>query len=532
LIGRVQEGAIRVPDFQRPLRWGADDVVKLFDSILKGYPVGSLLFWKRHFAASEIRVGSARIQVPATDDGWFVVDGQQRMTALAASLLDLPQHGDTRWDVVFDPRTSSFIHQPGAGAGDTRCVPLRALGDLRRLGRWFRECELSEDEQTRVEAVQQRLLDYEIPVYITETEDVDALRGVFARMNSTGVRMRADEVFQALLGSRGGSKTRRTGVDLDLLQRAADVDGFGQPPRTEILKALLAMSGLDPSKRLDDLGDEAVGRLVGSDDAAEALARTAAFLQAPVEANEPGCGIPAYAFIPYPVAFVLLARWFHLFPEPDAATRRALGQWLWRGVATGVHQRAAVSAMRLQVREIREGEMARSLESLLDAVGDPGSREWSLDPFHAAHAASRVEMIALLSRAPRDRMGPISWRALLSSGGRVAREVFTIAELEGELRKLARTAANRVLLDSRPTHLVTELRSWSWARDRQALESHLIDEAGLHALQTNDRNAFFVQRGARIRALVSSLVSRRAGIGQPRILPVAAYYDAPEDPAA
>lgn len=70
----MQDGAIRVPDFQRPLRWGSDDVVKLFDSILKGYPIGSLLFWKRRFEEQEIVVGTARIKAGALDDGWFIVD--------------------------------------------------------------------------------------------------------------------------------------------------------------------------------------------------------------------------------------------------------------------------------------------------------------------------------------------------------------------------------------------------------------------------------------------------------------------------
>jgi hypothetical protein len=100
LLGRVLEGAIRVPGFQRPLRWQADDVVKLFDSILKGYPIGSLLFWKRGFEAdSDLRIGSATLNVPPVPDGWSIVDGQQRVTALAATLRP-DQRGDVRWEVV------------------------------------------------------------------------------------------------------------------------------------------------------------------------------------------------------------------------------------------------------------------------------------------------------------------------------------------------------------------------------------------------------------------------------------------------
>ncbi len=525
LLGRVLEGAIRVPEFQRPLRWTTSDVVTLFDSILKGYPVGSLLFWKRELAEAEIRVGAAKIQMPAVRDGWLIVDGQQRATALAAALSDLPQGGDSRWDIRFDPKSNQFL--PGcADEGDPhRHVPLRALGDLRRLGHWLRDCGLDEEEQNRVEAVQQRILDYELPAYLLETDDVDALRGVFARLNSTGVRMRADEVFQALLGGVG---SRGAPVDLGALQAAVDLDGFGQPPRTEVLKCVFSMSGLDASKRLDDLGDDTLGKLVGGDDAAEAIRRAVEFLRAPHRGPEPGAALPAYALIPYPVVFVLLARWFHLFPEPDAATRRALASWVWRGIASGVHQQAAGSAMRLQARQIKEGEPLGSLRALLEAVGEPSSREWALEPFHANHAGSRVELLALLSLAPRSPLGEVSWRALLSGGQRVAREIFAAGQVEVSL---ARTAANRVLLDTRHTGLASELRSWSWDRDHEALESHLIDEEGFASLQASrvdrsERERFLQRRASRLSALVSRFLSDRAGLDEPRILPVEAYFDA------
>lgn len=69
LLGKVLAGEIRVPDFQRPLRWRSADVVKLFDSILKGYPIGALLFWKRPAPAdSALRIGGARLAVPALAD--------------------------------------------------------------------------------------------------------------------------------------------------------------------------------------------------------------------------------------------------------------------------------------------------------------------------------------------------------------------------------------------------------------------------------------------------------------------------------
>jgi hypothetical protein len=330
--------------------------------------------------------------------------------------------------------------------------------------------------------------------------------------------MRADEVFHALRGSGSGGK-RQPRLDLAVLQRSSDLDEFGEPPRGEILKAVLAMSGLDPSKRLEELGTAAASRLVRESDAQEALWRAVAFLQAPVDAAEPGAGIPAYAFLPYPVVFVFLARWFHVFPAPAALVRADLSRWVWRGIARAVRQRTR------DVNAIKEDDMTGSIGRLLDAVGESMSADWTLEPFHANHAASRVEMLALLSREPRDRAGPVSWRALLSSGARVAREIFRVARVDEGDRALARTVANRVLLDTNHSNLQAELRRWTWAAQEDALQSHLIDAAGYDDLVAGNVASFLGRRGSRVRSLVTSLLERRAGLGEPRVLPVESYYE-------
>lgn len=526
IIGKVIGGEIRVPDFQRPLRWQATDVARLFDSILRGYPVGSLLFWKHAFEAdTALRIGNARITVPAIRDGWFIVDGQQRITALAAALSDIDHHGDLRWQVRFDPTTNTFL--TGATKQDElpRHVPLSALGDLRRLGHWLRDCELSDAAQTRVEEVQQRLLDYELPAYLMETDNPDGLKGAFARLNSTGVRMRSDEVFQALLGSRS---RHRGPLDLEGMQRACDLNGFGQPPRPEVLKAVLAMSDFDPTRRLEDLGEEALSRLVSETDAIEALQRTVNFLQSGEDPESPGPGIPAYCFIPYPVVFVVLARWFYLFPETDELTRRELSRWLWRGVVSGVHQRAAVSKMRLQVRNVVKDDLEGSLAALLKSVGEPARVDWSLEPFHANHAASRVEILALLAEGPRDQRAPISWQALISDGQRVAREILASSawkNLDGEAQQLAKTAANRALLDARHSGLRAEFKLWNADADRSALESHLIDQQSYQALVDGREDWFVKHRASRVRGVVSTFLTKRAGLGQPRLRPADAYFE-------
>jgi hypothetical protein len=138
------------------------------------------------------------------------VDGQQRTTALSAALLDLDHAGDGRWLAYFDPAEGAFLPGPVQPLRVGQDIPLSVLGDLKRFGRWLREASTLDEELIgRAEEAQQRLLDYSIPAYVVDTEDEQALRGVFARLNSTGARMRADEVFQALLGapSAGGQRS-------------------------------------------------------------------------------------------------------------------------------------------------------------------------------------------------------------------------------------------------------------------------------------------------------------------------------------
>lgn len=524
LIQRVAAGQVRVPHFQRPLRWTAEQVRQLFDSIWRGYPIGSLLFWKRPAGAEVVRVGGASLPAPAVPDAWWVVDGQQRTTALAAALLALDHAGDRRWTLRFVPDDDDPFKvgppTPDRGAFE---VPLADLGELRRLGRWTRQAEVDEAAFERIELAQQRILDYAIPAYVVETDDEAALRGVFARLNTTGSRMRADEVFQALLGSP--SPTARHTLDLNLLQAGCDLEGFGQPPRGELLKAVLAMADLDPTRRLDEFDQDALAALPAQDGAADALSRAIAFLQ-------DACHIPHVRLIPYPVVFVILARWFHVFPDTPEPTRRMLVRWVWRGAATSAHQRAAVSRMREQIHDIRDGDMQGSLDRLLRHVdGQPEEATWNLAPFHSRNARSRIETLALWALSPQTPEGACSLRALID-GDRVAREVFASSDQQGLLeghRTLARTAANRVLLDHHHTGLHTELRRWDAVHDEAALRSHLIDDQAFHALGEQQVGAFLERRAEVLRAWIAEFVTRMAGWDEPVVRPAEAYLDMVEE---
>jgi hypothetical protein len=91
LFNDIEKGIIKIPQFQRDFVWSKDKSAKLIDSIIKGYPIGTFIIWKTKEVLRTIRnIGG--IELPETPKGDFVeyvLDGQQRITSIYASLKGL-----------------------------------------------------------------------------------------------------------------------------------------------------------------------------------------------------------------------------------------------------------------------------------------------------------------------------------------------------------------------------------------------------------------------------------------------------------
>lgn len=91
LISDVEKGQIKIPQFQREFVWEISKSANLMDSIIKGYPIGTFIFWKTKDRLRAVR-DIGKIPLPEPEQGDFVnfvLDGQQRLTSLFASLKGL-----------------------------------------------------------------------------------------------------------------------------------------------------------------------------------------------------------------------------------------------------------------------------------------------------------------------------------------------------------------------------------------------------------------------------------------------------------
>lgn len=81
LLTWVKSGEIAIPEIQRPFVWEATKVRNLLDSLYQGFPVGYLIAWQNPRVKLKDGTTSARKRI--------LIDGQQRVTALMASLLGM-----------------------------------------------------------------------------------------------------------------------------------------------------------------------------------------------------------------------------------------------------------------------------------------------------------------------------------------------------------------------------------------------------------------------------------------------------------
>jgi hypothetical protein len=88
LISNIEQGQIKIPQFQRKFVWSIEETAGLIDSILKGYPIGTFIIWETNDRLRSVR-NIGNFQFPDTPDGntvQYVLDGQQRMTSLYVAL--------------------------------------------------------------------------------------------------------------------------------------------------------------------------------------------------------------------------------------------------------------------------------------------------------------------------------------------------------------------------------------------------------------------------------------------------------------
>ena len=502
LVEKARRGFIRVPKFQRGLSWTKRDVIDLFDSVFHGYPIGSLLLWEHRAPAERVALGHLHIDAPETGQAWSVVDGQQRLTALAASLTaDAAGHRADQFDIYFDPDQQCFVGPEKRAENPQSWVALSELLDGAALGELLLTTHTLDQRRATFE-VARRIREYQVPVYVISTDDETLLRKIFYRVNNTGQPLKWPEIHTALFAKPGRQPSSVT----DVADEIATL-GMGRPDESHLLSAMLAAVGLDPTRALD----EHIER--NRDDVARAAAEAMPALRRTFDFLRSRCAVAHIRLIPHWEPIPVLARFFLVHRDPDPRTLQLFVRWVWRGPLTGEYKLDARTLLRRSV-ECVGGEEHAAIQALLALVPRKPPDKYDVpERFDARTAASRLALLALADLAPRSLEGapaPLSIAAVIEQHDLSA---FLRAETNADIPGVS-SGANRFIHPPCKDFLSRIEDRARLNPNDPVLASHAISPQAAQALAHGTPEAFLRERAETLVAAVDGLRNRLAAWGR------------------
>lgn len=261
LVEDIRRGEIALPEIQRPFVWSPTKVRELFDSMYKGFPVGSLLLWSTGATSATRQIGTGTKESPPR---LLIVDGQQRLTSLFAVLTGTPvirkDYSESRIRIAFHPAEGRFAVTDAAVENDANYISdiTEIWKDHRAtrnsfLGRLSaaRGIELDRKTERDLEDAIDRVRDLQHypfkAVELDATLDEELVAEIFVRINSKGVQLNQADFILTLMSvfDEDGRK------QLEAFSRAAktpSTDGpspynhFIQPKPDQLLRVAVGLA--------------------------------------------------------------------------------------------------------------------------------------------------------------------------------------------------------------------------------------------------------------------------------------------------
>jgi len=244
-------GGFWLPNIQRPFVWREDQIERLFDSIMREYPISTLLVWR---TKSRIRrrkfidnykntIRLTDFYVPEDDKTkLLVLDGQQRLQSLFIGLKgsyekrelyfnvlsgDLVAPEDVRYKFKFlDAEKAAFPWVKFKEIVFSNELSTRiAKSIIRNAGRELTEAETERVEENIAQA-QMQFVSRDLIVYqeLDSVDNTDAYREddvveIFIRANSGGTRLGKSDLLFSLLTSSWEDADERMDELLDDINR-------------------------------------------------------------------------------------------------------------------------------------------------------------------------------------------------------------------------------------------------------------------------------------------------------------------------
>lgn len=346
-INNFEKGLLQVPAFQRNFVWTNEKKLDLFDSIKKGYPIGSVLLWQPFFEKEEFyddfsgdKLGSYPIP-ERSSNSFFILDGFQRLSTLIGCLLHpekAKQKGILRdekewqkeFNIVYNLKEEQF--EINRNSKEFYQVPIYKLVDGKEFFRFqknlFDDDEVNSKYIERYEEISLIFQNYELPninIYggsITEAIDI------FQRLNSTGAPITTDWVINAR--AMGKDISFRLGDKIDnLLVNELTIYNFQNIKRLVILQCITNSFGGVYFDQISKNDNKKLELLVDRPDFIPVTEKTFLAIERAVKFLFEEVIVLNAKYIPYNNQMIFITDFFNKIDLPTQRQIDELKKWFW-----------------------------------------------------------------------------------------------------------------------------------------------------------------------------------------------------------
>jgi len=365
LVSSIEQGQIKIPQFQRDFVWTIQKSAGLIDSIIKGYPIGTFIFWRTKERLRSVRdIGGQVLPEPVAGEFVdYVLDGQQRLTSLFASLkgINLVRENGKKDDfskIFIDLEaedSNQIVITETEGKSQTSLISILDLLD----GDFIKLAAYPKKYHNKITTYKNRIESYQYSVIQVKDAPIDIATEIFTRINVGGKPLSLFEIMVA--------KTYDHGREFDLSEKFQDLVESLKPLDYETISdaTVLQTISIIVSKectRKNILKIDKNDFINAWDQAVDAIQRT-------VEYFRNSYRIPVSQLLPYNALIVPFSYFFyHHNDKPTDNKQKFLEDFFWRCSLSGRYSSAVESKLSQDIKRI---------DKIID--GELPSYDWSVD---------------------------------------------------------------------------------------------------------------------------------------------------------
>jgi hypothetical protein len=506
LARRILGGDILLPKFQRNFVWQKKQILRLLDSVNRGYPIGSVLLWQsRQELRSENCIADLEISLPRPDYPVnYLLDGQQRLSTVCGAMYWQGRNPNSDWNIAYDLRRELFFHLDTLDDPPLHQIRMNRLSNPSSFFGHVASFTTDDKEllKDRANRLFNRFKDYKVATVTLGDMSIQDVAPIFERINSSGTALTIVDLMRAATWS----------PDFDLIDSIDSVledlksKAFGGVDRKVVLRNLSASAGGGFSaESIDALRGYSPEKLKSAVEATEqAYRRAVDFLvtQIRVESAE---------VLPYKNQLVVLAEIFRMLPMPNAKQFRAIEYWFWRTAVSGYFGGWNTGSMADDQEAVRQFA-AGNTPDIDIPLAKPKADIWETRTFRLNNAHAKLLAIVLAHHHPLDLVTgqaiDIS-KALAWINSKEFHHFFPRKFLENREERQPRinslanfvmltSASNKRISDLAPSEYLSDIVKVAGSKLPELLASNLIPQSAFDAALEDDFNKFLKLRSTHI----------------------------------